>query len=161
MTAEINLLLNCELLIILFKTSALFTNYSHADMDTQLTEEEIEADIKLLDSIVWNDNFISNTIHNHDSDIDDNEEFKKEYPQRIENPLYLEPVGDDILMNENVNNSYVQFQLSHSLLAKWNAQVEITFMIEQEENPATLTLNNDWDTVDNNLEENLTSKILK
>ena len=161
MTAEINLLLNCELLIILFKTSALFTNYSHADMDTQLTEEEIEADIKLLDSIVWNDNFISNTIHNHDSDIDDNEEFKKEYPQRIENPLYLEPVGDDILMNENVNNSYVQFQLSHSLLAKWNAQVEVTFMIEQEENPATLTLNNDWDTVDNNLEENLTSKILK
>ena len=111
-------------------------------MDTQLiTEEEIEAEIKLLDEIVWNDIFISS---DHD-DIDDSEELKSETPPRIEYILSSETCGDDILKYSDNFNSGIRCQLSHTLLEKWNAQVnERNFTIDEQENTAF----NDWINVD-------------
>ena len=113
-------------------------------MDTQLTEEEIEAEIKLLDEIVWNDNFIST---DHD-DIDDSKEFKSETPPRMEYILSSENCGDKYSDNFN---SGIRCQLSHTLLKKWNAQVdERNFTSEEQDNTAF----NDWISVDNNYLEN-------
>ena len=118
-------------------------------MDIQLlTEEEIEAEIKLLDSIVWNDDFTSSII----PEQNDNEE---DDPQIYDHRFILTESSDQQTPN-NSDSSCVQFYFSQSLLTKWNAQAERSFTYTEE----IFAHMQDWNMMDSYIEEPLRQIVL-
>ena len=111
-------------------------------MDTQLSEKEIEADINILDSLVWNDNFLSSITSEsgviHGNEEDDEKGLSRTSSSKLSSSVYERQHQSNAVVG-------VQFHLPQSLFAKWNTQLEINFTI-QEENVAQLE---DWNSIDN------------
>ena len=115
-------------------------------MDTQLSEIEIADDINILDSLVWNDDFLSNISNECEYGIHGNDE-GKEVAQTFEASL---PVSEPNEVQNLSNTVGVQFHLPQSLFAQWNAQLVISSTTNQEDEVAQLE---DWNSIDNFLEQ--------